>query len=352
MSNNVQQDLSRVRRIFIRGVNWVGDTVLTFPAVENLRRLFPQAELTVFTPRDLSGLWRAFPHVNEIVPFEKRSAVRSFHEEMELARTLRRRFDLAIIFPRSFHAALLPYMARIPVRIGFCDEGRSFLLTHGIPRTPELLRVHRVLYYLKLIEPLGKVDERIAPKIHLREEDRAWAEAFLKDQGFLDGRCLIGMNPGATYGLAKCWPPDRFRELGKRIAQRGKASILLFGKKEEGSTVQRILGSSGRWGIDLTGKTTLAQLAALLERCQLLVTNDTGTMHVAAAVGTPVVALFGSTDPVTTGPRGNSHVVIRKEVSCTPCLKRVCPTDHRCMDLITVDDVEEAIRQHLRTFSS
>jgi len=351
MSFHFQGDPAGVRRIFVRGVNWVGDTVLTFPAVENLRRLFPQAALTVFAPRDLSDLWRAFPHVDEVVPFEKRGAVRSFHEERELARTLRKRFDLAIIFPRSFHSVLLPYMARIPVRIGFRDEGRSFLLTHGIPRTPDLQRVHRVLYYSKLIEFLGKVDEGIAPQIRLREEDRAWAEAFLKDQGFLDGRPLIGMNPGATYGLAKCWSPDRFRELGERLAQRWKASILLFGKKEEGSTVQRILGSSGRWGADLTGKTTLVQLAALLGRCRLLVTNDTGTMHVAAATGPSVVALFGSTDPVTTGPWGNGHVVIRKEVSCAPCLKRVCPTDHRCMDLITVDDVDEAIRQHLRTFS-
>ncbi|MBM4308848.1 MAG: glycosyltransferase family 9 protein, partial [Deltaproteobacteria bacterium] len=161
------------------------------------------------------------------------------------------------------------------------------------------------------------------------------------------GRVLIGINPGAAYGLAKCWHPDRFAELGRRLCERWKATALIFGREEERSMADRILKSLGGGGIDFTGKTHLLQLAALLERCRLLVTNDTGTMHVASAVGTPIVAIFGSTDPVATGPWGDGHVVVRKEVSCSPCFKRVCPTDHRCMEGITVDEVEKVVSKKL-----
>jgi len=156
------------------------------------------------------------------------------------------------------------------------------------------------------------------------------------------------MNPGATYGLGKCWYPERFGELGKRLFKKWKATVLLFGKEEERPIVNEILQHLKEGGIDLTGKTRLLQLAALLERCQLLVSNDTGTMHVATAVGTPVVALFGSTDPSITGPWGDGHVVIKKDVPCSPCLKRICPTDRRCMTLITVGEVEEVVERKLK----
>jgi heptosyltransferase-2 len=196
---------------------------------------------------------------------------------------------------------------------------------------------------------LGKVEGPDSPRIFLREEDRRWAEDFLRNLGLLDGRPLIGMNPGAAYGFAKCWYPGRFGELGKRLCERLKATVLVFGREEEKPIADEILQHLGGQGIDLTGRTRLLQLAALLERCHILVTNDTGTMHVASGVGTPVVALFGSTDPLATGPWGEGHVVVRKDVPCSPCLKRICPTDHSCMELITVDEIEEAIHQKLRT---
>jgi heptosyltransferase-2 len=197
-----------------------------------------------------------------------------------------------------------------------------------------------------LIEPLGETESFPAPRIFLREEDRRWAEQMLKDFGLGNGNPLIGMNPGATYGIAKCWYPGRFGELGKKLREKWKSNLLLFGKEEEKAIAEETIQQNG--GIDLTGKTNLLQLAALLERCHLLVTNDTGTMHVAAAVGTPVVALFGSTDPSTTGPWGEGHVVIRKDLPCSPCLKRTCSTDHRCMELITVDEVEEIVSKKLK----
>jgi heptosyltransferase-2 len=345
----VKLDLDRAKRVLIRGVNWVGDTILTYPAVQNLKALLPQSHIAILVPEDLVDLWKTFPYIDEVLSFTKKKGFGSPSGDVRLGLSLKKRnFDLALILPRSFRSAWLAWQARIPVRIGYEDEGRSLFLTHGIPRTEDLLHIHRIHYYQRLIEPLGPSQGAPSPRIFLREEDRRWAEEKLGTLGLLDGRPLIGMNPGATYGLAKCWRPIRFGELGKRFFERWKASVLLFGKGGEGPITEEVLGYLGEGGIDLSGKTRLLQLAAILERCQLLVTNDTGTMHVAAAVGTPVVALFGSTDPITTRPWGDGHVVVRKEVSCSPCLKRVCPTGHRCMELITVDEVEEVVIQRLK----
>jgi heptosyltransferase-2 len=344
----IKPEFRQVKRILVRGVNWVGDTVLTYPAVQQLKTLFPHSHLAILVSSPLVDLWKTSPYVDEIIPFQKKKGIGSFWEDLNISQSLNERnFDLAVIFPRSFRSAFQIYLARIPIRIGYQDEGRSFFLTHGIHRTKEILRSHRVHYFRKLTEPLGKVESFPSLRIVLREEDRRWAEERLKDLGIQNGGPLIGMNPGATYGLAKCWSPRRFGELGKRLCEKWKATLLLFGKEEEGPIAKEILQNLENGGIDLTGKTRLLQLAALLERCRLLVTNDTGTMHVATAVGTSVVALFGSTDPSVTGPWGDGHVVVRKDVPCSPCLKRVCPTDHQCMKLITVDEVLKECEKYL-----
>jgi len=338
-----------VNSILVRGVNWVGDTILTYPSVQGVKELFPHSRLTVLVPNHLIGLWKTFPCVDEIIPFQKRSGVGSVWEDVQISRFMRkRRFDLALIFPRSFRSAFQIYLAGIPIRIGYQDEGRSLFLTHKIRRKGEVLHLHRVHYYRRLMEPLGHLESVPSPRLFLREEERGWAQKRLEELGLLDGRPLIGINPGAAYGLAKCWHPDRFAELGRRLSEKWKATALIFGREEERGMADKILKNLGGGGVDFTGKTGLLQLAALLERCCLLVTNDTGTMHVASAVGTPVVAIFGSTDPVATGPWGDGHVVVKKEVSCSPCFKRVCPTDHRCMELITVDEVEEVVDKKLR----
>jgi len=342
-------DLRKINRILVRGVNWVGDTILSYPTVQGLKTLFPDCHLAILVTNHLVDLWKTFPYVDEIIPFQKRGGLRSLWEDLNFIRSIkRRRFDIAVILPRSFRSAYQIYLTRIPVRIGYQDEGRSLLLTHGIPRTGETLRIHRINYYRKLIEPLGKVETTIPPHIFIRGEDRKWADQMLRGFGLLEGRPLIGINPGATYGIAKCWYPSRFGELGKRLFKRWKATALIFGREEEQAIAKEILKFLEDGGIDLTGQTHLLQLAALLERCHLLITNDTGTMHVATAVGTPVVALFGSTDHIATGPLGEGDVVVRKEVPCSPCLKRVCPTDHRCMELITVDEVEEIVSNKLK----
>ncbi len=344
----MKAEFKKVRRILVRGVNWVGDTILSYPTVQRLKTAFPDSHLAILIPHHLIDLWKTFPYVDEIIPFEKKEGLESVWRDWKLSHSLRKgRYDLAVILPRSFRSALQIYLARIPIRIGY-KEGRSFFLTYPIERKGEVLRIHRIHYYQRLIEPLEVPEEVSSPKLFLREEDRSWAEQFLRNLGLLNRKVLIGLNPGATYGLAKCWPPSRFGELGRRLFENWNASLFLFGRREEQPIAKEILNHLKGEGIDLTGRTDLLQLAALLERCDLLVTNDTGTMHMATAVGTPVVAIFGSTDVNTTGPWGDRHKVIKKDLPCSPCLKRVCPTDHRCMELISVDEVEEAVNLKLK----
>ncbi len=348
--NGVNFNYKQINRILVRGVNWVGDTILTYPAVQTLKRLHPQSRLTMLVAEYLVDLWKTFPYVDEIIPFQRKKGLGSFREDLTLGRSLKEmHFDLAVVLPRSFRSAFQVYLSRTPVRLGYASGAQSCLLTHGIPRTGDVLLSHRVYYYHHLTESLGRTEKISSPRIHLREEDRRWAEETLRDCGVLEHRPLIGINPGATYGLAKCWYPDRFGELGRRLSQKRKASFLLFGKEEERPLAQEVCRRLEGRGIDFTGKTGLLQLAALLERCDLLITNDTGTMHMAAAVDTPVAALFGSTPPKVTGPWGDRHRVISRGVSCSPCMKRICPTDHRCMDLITVEDVEKTVGEMLRT---
>ena len=346
----MNREFDKINRILIRGVNWVGDTILTYPAVQRLKASFPGSRLTILVRDSLVDLWRTFPYVDEVIPFSPRKGLRSLREDLRVGSSLgRRKFDMAVIFPRSFRSAYQVFLARVPIRLGYRDEGRSFFLTHAASRSDETLHIHRVDYYQRLLDAFGIGEGSSLPRIFPREEDRRWAKEKLQSLGLLDGRPLIGMNPGATYGLAKCWYPERFGELGKRLAEKWQTSVLLFGKAEERPMIQEILRPLGERGTDLSGQTDLLQLAALLERCRLLVTNDTGTMHVAAAAGTPVVAIFGPTDPVTTGPCGEGHRVVRRDVPCSPCLKRVCPTDHRCMKGISVGEVEEMIDQRLRS---
>ncbi len=341
--------IKKVNKILIRSVNWVGDTILMFPSVRAIRDIFPCSHISVLANEDVAHLWTRFPFIDEILTFKRRKGIGYFFEDFKICKILREKgFDLAFIFPRSFHSAFQIYLSKIPIRIGYKDRGRSFLLSHGILREEGLFNVHRVFFYRKLVEVLGNDIEYYSPRIFLKEEDRASIERFMNDLDISKNRLLVGLNPGATYGLAKCWSATKFGELGKRIAKRWGAKIIIFGKADEKSIAQEIMSIIGKEDcIDLVGKTTLIELAAILERCKILISNDTGTMHLSAAIETPVIAIFGPTDPKRTGPWGNGHLVIKKEVSCSPCFKRICPGDHRCMDLINVDEVEEVVNKKL-----
>lgn len=346
---NLNLDIKKVEKILIRSVNWVGDTILTFPTVQAIRDLFPQSRISVLTNENVADLWMRFPFVDEIITYKKRKGIEYVFEDFKIWNILRGKdFDLAFIFPRSFHSAFQVYLSGIPIRIGYKDSVRSLLLSHGILKEKEVFRIHRIFFYRKLIEIFGNDIKDYSPKIFLKEEDRAFIKRFMDDIGISNTKLIIGLNPGATYGVAKCWSPAKFGELGKRITKKWGAKIIIFGKADEKPITREILRIIGDDGIDLAGKTTLIEVAAIIERCKILISNDTGTMHLSAALETPVIAIFGSTDPKRTGPWGKGHIVIKKDIPCSPCFKRICPGDHICMELISVDEVEEIVDKKLR----
>lgn len=266
--------------------------------------------------------------------------------EFLLGRGLRKEgFDIYLALPRSFSSALIGFWAGIPVRVGYSSEGRGWLLTESVPRDDGVLRIHRSDYYMQLIRRLGEVSKPPPVPLEVPEEERRWAERTIRSLG-IEGD-FVGFNPGAIYGEAKCWFPERFAELGKRLIKEG-IKVVIFGTLPEKELNERISQEIGEGCFDLTGRTTIRQLLSLLERARLLVTNDTGTMHAAAAVGTRVVAIFGSTDPAVTSPLGEGHRVIYRRLPCSPCLKRTCPYGHhRCMEVVTVEEVSEAVLEML-----
>jgi heptosyltransferase-2 len=339
-----------VKGILVKGTNWVGDTIMSFPAVSSLRRLFPQAHISVLAKSSLAELWKANTDIDEVIPYDMLTGVGRIFGELGIARRIKQQeIDLAVVLPRSFSSAWMVFLGGIPHRIGYKGEARDWLLTEGIDRTPALLRKHRMYYYLHLIEHVGRCPSLPLPSLSLNGKTEEWASVFLFHHG-LQGELLIGVNPGATYGEAKCWLPERFVEVGRRLIEGYGAYILIFGssRPEEKDLNASIAQGIGNGCLNLSGETSLLQLASLLQQCALLVTNDTGTMHVAAAVGTRVVAIFGPTDPRTTSPLGTGHVIIHTKDSCSPCLRRVCPEGHHnCMRQITAQDVLTAIDTRL-----
>lgn len=335
-------DYGKVRNILIRSVNWIGDAVMTVPALDAIRRQFPRAEITLLANPLVAQLFSPHDAVDRVLVFD-RKLHRGVLGRFRLAAELRRHsFDLAILFPNSFEAALIPWLAGIPLRLGKKSDGRSLLLSHGFP--PRLLAPddHQVLNYLTMLNYFGI--EAVPPLLHLRTtaaEDQQAAE-LLAAHGIGATDLLLGINPGATYGSAKRWYPDRFAQVAGILAQRRGCRVVVFGGPGETAMAGEIEQLLGGHCLNVAGATTVRQLLALIKRCNFFITNDSGPMHIAAAFGVPLVAVFGSTDHRTTSPYFDRGVIVRKDTVCAPCMKRECPTDHRCMTAITAADVVAA----------
>ena len=340
-----------IRKVLIRGVNWIGDTIITLPTIKGIREVFPRVHLAVLVRPHLSSLFERCDFVDEIIYYPEGIGFDLILKERGLVKEIsQKQFNLVVIFPRSFRSALIPYLARITFRMGYSACKRGILLTHGVEESKELLACHQVEYYYHIARSLGATHMWESPNLSVGREENEWALEFLKNAGIDESHLLIGINPGSTYGTAKCWFIERYLELTRRLIRHLHAKIILVGGKDNVSLVNHIASNLDGQIIKVVGKDIL-QLAALLKRCHLFISNDTGPMHVAAAVGTPVVAIFGSTNPVSTSPLGRGHRIIRKEVSCSPCLKRDCPEDRRCMGLISVDEVEKVVMEQLNISS-
>jgi heptosyltransferase-2 len=334
---DVRKSFRGVRRIVIKMPNWLGDAVMSLPAIEYLRRLFPHAYLTGLAKETVADIARNCRLLDSVIGYDHGSGVPALWRKARTIRRVRREFfDLAVLFTNSFESALWIYRAGIPLRVGYKGEGRSFLLTHARRRKP--FPVRQIEEYLDLCRALGKADDSTVPRIHIPSRDRKWAEDFLGSLGFSADDLLIGLCPGAAYGPAKRWLAGRFIELSSRIGEERPVKVIVFGGKGDEEPCSTVADGIGLEVVNLCGKTTLRQLAALLDRCALVVANDSGSLHLAAAIGTQVIGIFGPTDPQRNAPPENCTVV-KKDIQCSPCYKRECPTDLKCMTAISVEEV-------------
>ena len=329
-----------LNRILIRGTNWIGDAVMTLPAVASMRAAYPKAHLSILAKPPVSDIYRMFSGADEILPYP-----RKFDNPpgvLRLAYSLRsKKFDAAVLLQNAIEAAIIALTAGIGVRAGYRSDGRGFLLTHPVRRTSEILRVHQIDYYLEMVKALGCAD--VDRALHLETRiSTATAHEILHKYLPENNRPFIGIAPGATYGPAKRWLPERFAQAGDRLAKILNAQVLLFGGRDDWETAEQVRGKAQTDMINLAGRATLADSAYLISQCRLFLSNDSGLMHVAGGLNIPTVAIFGSTNPVTTSPAGEKTILVRKETSCSPCLKKTCPTDFRCMTAVTVEDVVAA----------
>jgi heptosyltransferase-2 len=284
--------------------------------------------------------------VNRRIVYDPDGEHRGARGFWRLVQTLRaERFQAALLFQNAFHAALLAWCARIPVRIGYARDGRAGLLSEAIEAPAEAAYGHQVYYYLHLLLRAGLI-EKPQPveqvRLVLSEAEKKWATQRLDSLGLRDRRSLIGLSPGASFGPAKRWLPDRYASLADRLIGALDAGVLIFGSDQERPLAEAIAREMNHTPTILAGQTSLRQFMALLGQCDLVMTNDSGPMHLAAALGLPLIALFGSTNERATGPIGPRTRVVRHRVPCSPCGLRECPIDFRCMVGVTVDNVYRA----------
>ena len=335
-------DFDKITKVLIRGTNWIGDVVMTFPAIAAVRETLPAARVTVLVKPWVADLVRMHPAVDEVLVYERPGRHEGAGGILRLARELKaRRFDAAILLQNAIEAAIIARLAGIPVRAGYSTDARGLLLTHPVRLEAGIKAVHQSLYYVEMLEALGFTPSRAPLALTPTEAQRIAAEQHLVRFGIAGRRPIVGMAPGAAYGPAKRWFADRFAAVADRLAERFSCPVLLFGSQGDRPSTEAVRSAAKTAIVDVAGRTNLGDAVALIARCDLFITNDSGLMHVAGALGVPTVAIFGSTNPKTTYPLGERTVLVRRPVDCSPCLKQECPDDFRCMDLVTVDEVLE-----------
>jgi heptosyltransferase-2 len=345
MGKTLEIQFSNIRKVMVRAANWVGDAVLSLPAIHSLRLSLPNAEITILAKPWVSEIFQGNTVSDRVILYQSPGIHKGFLGKWRLAGQLKKeRFDLAFLIQNAFEAALISFMAGIPQRAGYNTDGRTLLLTHPVTVNRRVKRGHQVDYYLELVRAIGFQPAERIPSLKVAEDRQQEAEQTLKSLGVGESDRVVGISPGATYGSAKEWFPERYGELAGRIAQDFTKHILIFGNQSDQCVAAQVRENARFPLIDLTGATSLAQAIALIARCQLFITNDSGLMHVAAALKIPLIAIFGSTDPKRTGPLSDTCRIVHKAVPCAPCLKTKCPEDRKCMGLITVDEVYEEVR--------
>lgn len=340
------------KSIVVRGTNWVGDAVMSIPALREIRRIFPTAKLTLHTRSWAEGIFRDADFLDEILTFDKTES--KISDAFLQAKILKQKnFDLAVLLPNSFESAFVAKLARIAKRFGYAKEGRSFLLTNAIEIPEWKNERHEVFYYLNLV---GEIENfyfgrhKISYKkpsidIKISDERRETARKILEENGVDLSKKTIALGVGSTNSRAKRWHAENYAKLNDLMQNDLNLNVLLVGAKDEIEVAEEVFAKSGKKPIILTGKTSLAEIVALLAEIDLLVSNDMGLAHIAPAVGTKTLVIFGPTNEKTTQPLGSE--IIRKTVDCAPCMLRTCPIDHRCMTQISAEEVFEKAKSVL-----
>ncbi len=342
-------------KIIIRGTNWIGDAVMTLPALAAIRKLFPDTQIDVLARTWSSPVYKYCEHTDNVMEFEGPKRLPAIGVLSKVARKIKNTgYKLGIVLPNSFESALIFRIAGIPQIYGYNTDFRSVILSRAVDVPGDKGTKHEVFYYLNLIEKVfGKRWEEgsLAPEpvLHVPEDEQNRARGLLKKNGWNGKTRLLGLNPGAAFGPAKCWPAEKYRELAGALTQTfPDSTIVVFGTEREREAGEEICAPLGKRAINLCGRTALDEAICTISILDLMVSNDSGLMHVSAACQVPLVALFGSTNPVTTGPFSRQARVIRHELPCSPCLSRECPRDFICMLGITVSEVLDVCQEMVK----
>jgi heptosyltransferase-2 len=344
-----QPTSTTIERIVVRGTNWVGDAVMTIPALRELRRLFPTAHITVATRSWAKGLFADATYFDELLVHES-SGLRSVVHQVRQWR--KRNFDLAVLLPNSLETALVASLARVPLRMGYATDGRQALLTHPLPLPEWRQSKHEVFYYLKIVAELEWLikqeqtflDTQPDGSLEVSDARKSVARDFLSTRGIKGTGPLVALCPGSINSRAKRWPTERYAALGDRLIDELGAEVVVVGSNAEAEVSLEVSRQMRNRPVMLSGQTDLAELVATLGLVDLLVTNDTGPAHIASALGRPTLVIFGPTNPLTTRPFSPFGEIVREPPDCAPCMLRDCPIDHRCMTAITPDHVFERAR--------
>lgn len=330
------------KHIVIRMPNWLGDAVMATPILQDIKIKWPDAHLTALCQGSVGHLLAGNPFIDEVVFFPRHNPFLWGKEKKKIFANLRSRpFDLGILLTNSFSSAWMLWRGQVAKRLGFATDGRKFLLTDPISIPSEKGKEHLVTTYKRLLLPLGISLSTSSPHLVTSTAEKLKARNLLKSHGIEATRSLVGINPGAAFGSAKCWPPERFRAVAEKLLQK-ETAVLFFGDPTGTPLVNDICKDLPPQAINLAGKTSLRELIALIETCDVFLTNDSGPMHIAAALKVPLVSLFGSTNEVATGPYQHG-TILHKHVECSPCYRRTCPIDFRCMKRIEVEEVLTAL---------
>ena len=334
-----------IKRVVVRGTNWVGDSVMTVPALRALRRVLPDANITLVIRPGAKGIFSEADFIDDVLVYNRKNA---FSVIPQVREWKRRQFDLAVLFQNAFEAALIPFLAGVPVRLGYATESRQTLLTHPLALPDWRSSRHEVFYYLYLVTALEQVlfgsssicEAEPDASIQISEHRRDEARSLLRSHGIGEENSVVAICPGSINSRAKRWPAEAYAALADRLIE-SQRQVLLIGSQEEVEVSKDVMSRMRQRPVVLTGKTSLDEITAVLAIVDLIVTNDTGPAHIGAALGRPTIVIFGPTNPLTTRPFSPEAEILRHPPECAPCMLRDCPIDHRCMTAITVDEVFE-----------